>query len=423
MIFFVYQFLIYLIQPFFLLHLFFNGIKFPIYFKRINERYGFYFKKKFYQNGIVIHCVSLGETLSVIPLIKKINYLYPSISIIITTTTPSSSNYITAIFKKKNNIDHIYLPYDLKGAVYRFLNKTNPKLIIIMERELWPNLIYQINKKNIPLILANARLSNKTTKKYKKLANFFKKIIKKITFISAQSMEDKKNFIELGYPKKKICIHGNIKFDISINKDLLKKAKKIKKIWGINRFIWIAGSTHENEEKIILKIHQNLLKYYPKLLLILVPRHPQRFKKVKELIQKKFKLICRSEQKHPSSNTQVVLGDSIGELTLLYGIADLAFIGGSLVNIGGHNPLEAAVHKLPILIGPYNYNFKEICKKLKKNNGLFITYDKYKLMEKIKFFISNKKARIYYGKQAFNTLHNNKGTLKKLLFLIKNYIK
>ncbi|WMY94810.1 MAG: lipid IV(A) 3-deoxy-D-manno-octulosonic acid transferase [Arsenophonus sp.] len=422
MLFFLYQIVIYLIQPIILCRLLWNSYKYPAYLKRWNERYGFC-NGKVIPGGILLHSVSVGETLAAFPLIKALKHHYPELPITITTMTPTGSERVLSEFG--NNVYHVYLPYDLIGAVVRFINQVNPKLTIIMEKELWPNLIIKLRQRKIPLIIANARMSEKSAVNYKKLGCLIKKILQKITLIAVQNKEDGERFIQLGLPRKKLSIIGNLKFDIHITPELAIKTMKLRQKWALlQRKVWIASSTHEGEESIILKTHTQLLKKFSNLLLILVPRHPERFKYSQELT-KKYKLhyILKSTNTIPDANTQVIIGDTMGELMLLYGIADLAFIGGSLVKHGGHNPLEAAIHAIPILMGPHTFNFQDICNSLKKLNGLITVNDTQSLTVTISNLLKNRNICSYHGHQAAKLLNNNQGVSEKLMKLLKPYLK
>ncbi|MGP1871347.1 MAG: lipid IV(A) 3-deoxy-D-manno-octulosonic acid transferase [Arsenophonus sp.] len=419
MLLFLYQILFYLIQPIIWLRLLWCSFKFPAYRKRWNERYGFC-NDNMISGGILLHSVSVGETLAAIPLVRALRHQYPSLPITITTMTPTGLERIFVEFG--DDVQRSYLPYDLSGSVHRFLNHINPKLTIIMETELWPNLIIQLRKRKIPLVIANARLSERSASRYQKLGYFIEKLLQKITLIAVQNEDDGERFIKLGLSRKKIYAIGNLKFDISITRELAEKAIILRRQWATNRLVWIASSTHEGEESIILQAYTKLLTKFPNLLLILVPRHPERFTKAKSLIIKsKLHYICRSKNIVPNINTQVIIGDTMGELMLLYGISDIAFIGGSLVKKGGQNPLEAALHALPILMGPYTFNFKDICTKLKEANGLITVNDSKSLILAVSYLLKEKNYRLYHGNQSKKVLHENQGALQKLLKLLEPF--
>lgn len=416
----IYQVLIYIIQPIIWLRLLWCSRKFPPYRKHWNERYGFC-NGKVVPGGILLHSVSVGETLAAVPLVKALRHHYPKLPITVTTMTPTGLERILSEFG--DDVQHVYLPYDLVGSIRRFLNHVDPKLTIIMETELWPNLILQLRIRKIPLILANARLSARSAARYQKLGVFIKKLLQKITFIAAQNQEDGERFIKLGLERKNLYTTGSLKFDVSVSPELSVKAITLRQQWAPNRPVWIASSTHKGEDSIILQVHSNLLSEFPDLLLILVPRHPERFEKAKELtIKSKLRYISRSKNLIPNRDTQVIIGDTMGELMLLYGIADIAFVGGSLVEKGGHNPLEAAAHALPILMGPYTFNFKDICKKLKQEDALITVNNGKSLIFTISYLLKNKEYRLYHGRQSEKVLYKNQGGLQKLLKLLDPYL-
>ncbi|KER03353.1 3-deoxy-D-manno-octulosonic-acid transferase [Photorhabdus temperata subsp. temperata Meg1] len=416
----LYQVLLYLIQPLIWLRLLLRSRKAPAYRKRWGERYGFC-AGKVAAGGILLHSVSVGETLAAIPLVRALRHHYPFLPITVTTMTPTGSERVLSALG--NDVNHVYLPYDLPGSMERFLNQVNPKLVIIMETELWPNLIFQLHRRNIPLVIANARLSARSAAGYQKVGNFVKIILRKITLIAAQNQEDSERFIELGLRRSQLAVTGSLKFDISVTPELAAKAVTLRRQWAARRPVWIATSTHDGEESIILDAHCKLLKQCPNLLLILVPRHPERFAKAEELTKKAgLSYILRSSDKIPDANIQVVIGDTMGELMLLYGIADLAFVGGSLVERGGHNPLEAAAHAIPVLMGPHTFNFKDICAKLDQANGLITVTDSQSLFTEINSLLTDEDYRLYYGRHAAEVLHENQGALQRLLKLLEPYL-
>ncbi len=416
----LYQVLLYLIQPLIWVRLLLRSRKAPAYRKRWGERYGFC-AKKVAPCGILLHSVSVGETLAAVPLVRALRHHYPSLPITVTTMTPTGSERVRSAFG--DDVHHVYLPYDLPGSMRRFLNQVNPRLVIVMETELWPNFICQLHKRKIPLVIANARLSNRSAAGYQKLGNFVKRILRKITLVAAQNQEDGERFIELGLNRKQLHVTGSLKFDISVTPEQAVKAVTLRRQWAAHRPVWIATSTHEGEEEIVLAAHAQLLKKFPNLLLILVPRHPERFANAEELTRKAgMKYVLRSENKIPTTDIQVVIGDTMGELMLLYGIADLAFVGGSLVERGGHNPLEAAAHALPVLMGPHTFNFKDICSKLSQADGLITVTDSQSLCNSVTSLLSDEDYRLYYGRHAAEVLHENQGALQRLLELLQPYL-
>ncbi|MBC9131484.1 lipid IV(A) 3-deoxy-D-manno-octulosonic acid transferase [Frischella sp. Ac48] len=417
----LYTCLFYAIQPLIWLRLLWRSLKSPDYRKRWLERYGFC-KGKIQPNGILVHSVSVGETIAAIPLIKQLQQRYPDLPITITTMTPTGSQQV--IKSWGNRVSHVYLPYDLPDAISRFLNTLQPKLVIIMETELWPNLITALYKRHIPLIIANARLSARSARGYAKFKKTMQLLLPKISHIAVQNQFDGQRFIQLGLPESQLTITGSIKFDIHLNSQQQQAIAQLKSTWQLNRPIWIAASTHHGEDDIILIVHKMLLKHYPDLLLILVPRHPERFTSVENLIvDHGLTYQLRSKHAIPTTQTQVILGNTMGELMLLYGLANIAFVGGSMVDRGGHNPLEPALHHLPIIMGKYTYNFKVICEQLINANGLWITEtNKQDLAEKISTLLTDNQLRIDIGNNAYQVLKQNQGALQRLLDLIDSTI-
>ncbi|AIR84435.1 MULTISPECIES: lipid IV(A) 3-deoxy-D-manno-octulosonic acid transferase [Erwiniaceae] len=416
----LYTALLYLIQPLIWLRLWLRGRKAPAYRKRWAERYG-YCAGKVEPHGIVLHSVSVGETLAAVPLVRALRHRYPTLPITVTTMTPTGSERAQSAFGK--DVHHVYLPYDLPGSINRFLDTVDPRLVIIMETELWPNIIRILHQRQIPLVIANARLSERSAKGYKKLGGFMRDLLQRITLIAAQNNEDAERFLSLGLKRTHLAVTGSLKFDISVTPELAARAVTLRRQWASRRPVWIATSTHEGEETIILDAHRRLLQQFPDLLLILVPRHPERFKDACELTQKRgFSFTLRSSGEIPSGATQVVIGDTMGELMLLYGIADIAFVGGSLVERGGHNPLEPAAHAIPVLMGPHIWNFKDICAKLQQAEGLITVTDVVSLEKQVANLLQDDDYRRYYGRHAVEVLHQNQGALQRLLQLLEPHL-
>ncbi|CAH5839455.1 3-deoxy-D-manno-octulosonic acid transferase, partial [Enterobacter cloacae] len=416
----LYTALLYIIQPLVWLRLLLRSRKAPAYRKRWAERYGFC-RNKVAPDGILLHSVSVGETLAAIPLVRALRHRYPSLPITVTTMTPTGSERALSAFGK--DVHHVYLPYDLPCAMNRFLNTVRPKLVIVMETELWPNMISALHARKIPLVIANARLSERSAKGYGKLGKFMRRLLSKITLIAAQNEEDAARFISLGLKRNQLAVTGSLKFDISVTPELAARAITLRRQWAPRRQVWIATSTHDGEEEIILQAHRKLLESFPDLLLILVPRHPERFKDAREMVQKAgFSFTLRSSGEIPSGSTQVVIGDTMGELMLLYGIADLAFVGGSLVERGGHNPLEPAAHAIPVLMGPHTFNFKDICAKLQQADGLITVTDADSVVKEVSTLLTDEDYRLWYGRHAVEVLHQNQGALTRLLQLLQPYL-
>jgi 3-deoxy-D-manno-octulosonic-acid transferase len=350
----LYTLLFYLAVPLVLLRLWYKGKKNPAYRERIKERFGY--PSFTCKQAIWLHAVSLGESVAAIPLVEELLKTYPEQPLVITNTTPTGSEKIQKHFGAR--VQHCYFPYDLPTVWQRFFKRIDPKFILIMETELWPNLLEYAHQKKVPVLLVNARISDISIREYSYLKPLIRAMLSRINIIAAQSELDAERFKALGADPNKVFNIGNLKFDVKVAEDLVTRAEAVKTQLS-QQPIWIAASTHPGEEMQILKIHEELLKEYPEALLILVPRHPERFNEVARLIEShNFKYVRKSSGALPDADTQVFLGDTMGELQFYYALADIAFIGGTLVPIGGHNPLEALVLGKKVLSGPHTQNAK-----------------------------------------------------------------
>ena len=401
-----------------------KSLKQPNYRKRLSERYGIYphFTKPT-PNGIIVHAASVGEVIAATPLIKAIQVRYPKLPITITTVTPTGSARVKDAFGE--SVSHFYLPYDLPDAINRFIDFVQPKLMIVIETELWPNLIARFHQRNIPFIVANARLSPRSAKRYGWIKRALKGTWQRTNMILAQDKVSEQRYLDLGYPHEKLVNTGNLKFDLEITEHIRKKVFETVEALNISkRLVWIAGSTHEGEEKMILNAHQELIKKYPDLLLILVPRHPERFNQVEELIQKSGLSYRKRSQFEPlEQTTQVLLGDTMGEMMVLYGLAEIAFVGGSLVKHGGHNPLEPIAFELPVISGVNTYNFPEIFAKLRSVHGVVeVESSEEALAQTVAFLLENTSARERIARYGFEVLKENQGALARHLHLLAPYL-
>ncbi len=361
-----------------------------------------------------MHCVSVGEFRAAIPLIDKLIINYTDYKIVISTTTTTGADACISHYKNNEVIFH-YFPFDVPFIIHRFLRAFNPKISIILETEIWPNWAKICYQKNIKLLLVNARLSEKSFKKYKKFAIFSKKTLAYFDLIATQDEYSYQRFLALGAIKVKLV--GNIKFDINIkiNKINLNNLKNI----IAQREIIIFASTHNNEEQIIINAYK---KYNIKQLLVIVPRHPQRFAIVENLLQQNnINYIKRSDNKKCNQQTTVLLIDSMGELLELYHLTNIAFIGGSLVPVGGHNMLEAIACNAMVIFGKNMFNFADISSKLLINNAAIQVNDADDLFIKIILLINNKNTRQYYQNNAANFLIKNTGATNKLMNIITKF--
>lgn len=352
-----YRLLLTLIVPLALLRLWWRGRKQPGYRQHIAERFGYL---NIPTGGPIIwlHAVSVGETRAAEPLVHALLEQYPDHRVLITHMTPTGRATSTSIYKDPR-ILIAYVPYDLTGAVDRFLASVQPKLGLLMETEIWPNLILRSRAQHVPVLLINARMSARSAKRYARFDRLIRPVLGALTAVGAQTPEDAERLTSLGAPP--VSVTGNLKFDVRIDPllETLGKQWRTDILAQQSRPIWLAASTREGEEALILAAHRNLCTLLPNQhpLLVLVPRHPQRFNDVATLVAREgFSLKCRSESL-PDHKTDVWLGDSMGEMVAYYSLADVAVIGGSLLPFGGQNLIEAAACGTPLIIGPHTYNF------------------------------------------------------------------
>ena len=416
-----YCFLLYLLVPFVLLRLLWRSRKAPAYKKRWGERFGFFKFPVEFQNGIWIHVVSVGEVIAAAPLVYALLKQYPNLKLTITTMTPTGSERVRTNLPA--DVFHVYTPYDLPGAVKRFLNKVKPKLLILMETELWPNMLYNCKARNIPCLLANARLSAKSAKGYNYFQPLTKQMIHCLSIIAAQAQPDAKRFLEIGASEQQINITGNIKFDLQVPASLQESAEMLRQKLGAHRPLWVVASTHDGEDEKILRALKKIKAQIPDSLLILVPRHPERFNKVAQLCKKEgYQVVRRSQNISCNEQTDIFLGDTIGELRLFFGAADLAFIGGSLVPRGGHNMLEAAAFSLPVITGPHLFNFMEVSRLLQEANALITVNNHRELAEQVIKLMRNASLRQKLGERCKKVVESNRGALEKHLAIIKQLL-
>lgn len=414
----LYSFLFYLALPYIFIRLYWRSRKQPDYRQRLGERLGYYpFKLK---KCIWVHAVSVGETIAAIPLIKALQAQYPALPMLVTTMTPTGALRVKAAFG--DSVTHAYIPYDLPSAVVRFLDTMNPVVAVIMETELWPNVVAACRKRQVPVCLVNARLSEKSARGYQRIAILTREMLQGLAVIAAHGQADAERFIALGALPERVLITGNIKFDLELPPELAALSATLRDALGKNRFIWIAASTHAGEEELILAAHKVLREKHPQALLVLVPRHPDRFDTIFELCAQTFVTKRRSLQQACTPDTAVYLGDTMGELLLLYGAVDVAFIGGSLIPRGGHNMLEACALEKPVLTGPHLFNFAEISELFINAHALTKVSDASTLANELIQLRENDDARTQMGQRGLQVVAANRGALAKQVSVIMQHV-
>ncbi|MBL4798916.1 MAG: lipid IV(A) 3-deoxy-D-manno-octulosonic acid transferase [Oleispira sp.] len=422
---FLYNLVFTLAIPFLLIRMWLRGGSNPGYRQRWAERFAF-FKFSGKANGLLVHSVSVGETLAAEPLVRSLQTANPDLTITITTTTPTGSDQVKRLYADDlaaGRIFHVYLPYDLPWLMSRFIKKVQPSICIIMETELWPNIIRSCNKQAIPVILANARLSEKSAKGYGKFSKLTQPMLQGLDLVAAQHRSDAERFINLGIEENRVDVTGSIKFDISVPEQAIVQGAELKQHWGEDRPVLVLVSSHEGEDDLILNSYQQLLVDFPDLLLTIVPRHPEHFDEVAALIlDRELQLVRRSEAFQKGSlqanpMTQVYLADTMGEMLVLLASADIAIIGGSFIEHGGHNPLEACALAKAVVMGPSDYNFAAISQQL-MNQGAMQQASREQLTICLRQLLERPELRADMGANGQRVVADNQGAVGRLTELV-----
>jgi 3-deoxy-D-manno-octulosonic-acid transferase len=415
----LYTLLMTLALPFLLIRLYFRGQRSPKYRQNWSERLGFMpFKSK---QCIWIHAVSLGEMIAAGPLIKELLAKYPEREIVVTATTPTGRERIKSTLG--NTVKYGYFPFDLPFLWNIFFLRVKPMVMITMETELWPNLFHRCAQKNIPVLVANARLSERSMEKYQIIKSLTRSMLQCVTQVMAQTTQDKERFVALGLDPGRCQVVGNVKFDLTPPDALADKFVSLRKNFE-GRLVWIIASTHSGEEQVLFEVYKHIKLRVPTLLLICAPRHPERFAEVEALAEEeRLRLITRSSGAAVTEEVDVLLLNTMGELLYYYGASDIAFVGGSLVPIGGHNLLEPAVLGLPILTGPHVENFVAVTAMLKEA-GAVIQIDDAAELEAVLIDLAQKpRLREKMGKSGQMVVAKNRGATDRHLKVISYYLK
>ena len=412
----------YLAAPVISVIMLWRGLRDRSYWHNFGERFGF--GETPATSGVWVHAVSVGEVQAAAALVKTLHQLHPNLPITVTTFTPTGANRARVLFK---DLAHVrYIPYDLPGSVRRFFNRVEPRLAVIFETELWPNLYRECGRRRVPLVLASARLSPRSVGRYRRLGSLFRETLSRGVVVAAQGEGDADRFLSLGADPGSTHVTGNLKFDFTVPPDIAERGGRLRQRYAAGRPVWVAGSTHGGgEEEALLEAHRRVLSSFPRALLVIAPRHPNRFGEVADQLGRlKVKFIRRSQEKEGLSRaeiygTQVLLLDTLGELLDFYAASDLAFVGGSLIPIGGHNLLEPAALGLPILTGPHNFNSQDIARLLISRGAAEVVHNPQELGDRVTALLSDPEARRRIGAEARASVDANRGALGKLLGLIE----
>lgn len=417
----LYRILLYLALPYVVIRLLLRALRDNSYFARPQQRFGFS-KIRPAGGGIWIHAVSVGEVNAIAPLVKTLMQRYPQKAITVTTMTATGSHRVQALFG--GSVSHCYLPYDYQGAVKRFLQTINPCLGIVMETEIWPNLIDACYHNNIQLIYANVRMSARSFNGYRRFARLLVGVFAKVDAFAMQSEADAKRLLALGAPAEKISVTGSIKFDLSMPPSVTAAGASVRRQLGTGRSVLLAASTHDGEEAIVLAAFDIMRKQIPELLLLLAPRHPERCAAVQRGCQKQRlqTLLWSNKPITLAPDIDVLVVDTIGQLTCFIAASDVVFMAGSLVPVGGHNLLEAAALAKPAVFGPYMFNFEEIAKMFVAHHAGIQIQHPAELADVIAKLLLDPVARDKLGSNAATLLANNRGALDRLLKVIARVV-
>lgn len=422
---FFYTFIFYCLLPFILLRLLWRSVAAPAYAKRWAERFGFFPPLVTSRKVVWLHTVSVGEFLAALPMIRRL-MADDTVQLVITTTTPTGSERVKATLG--DAVFHVYAPYDVPDVLARFFKLINPAIYLVMETELWPNTLAACANRKIPAVLVNGRLSEKSARGYARFAALTAPMLNNLQLALIQNKTDAARFVQLGLSESRLHVTGNIKFDLSLTDELRARAVELKTqlVGDGERIIWIAASTHQGEDEIILDafsgVRQHMAEKAKQLLLILVPRHPERFERVGQLCDARgFKTLRRSRD-YISADMDILLGDTMGELMLLFGASDIAFVGGSLVPNGGHNFIEPAAWGLPLLSGEHLFNFAEVSSLLIAADALVVAHSGAELKDNLHDLLRNPELRKRKGENALRVAVENRGALDKTLTIIKSLI-
>lgn len=412
----LYSLALYLLSPLTLYHLVSRGFRVREYFRRWDERYAAYGT----QHGrpcVWLHAVSVGEVNAAAPLINALLAQRPDIRWVVTTITPTGSERVRALWSER--VDHVYLPYDLPGSMDRFLLHFRPSLALIMETELWPNMLFGCRDLGIPVYIVNARLSARSLRGYRLLRPLIGRALRTVACIAAQSEDDARRYRVLGAHAGQVRVLGNLKYDVAVPAGLDAFVAAFAAALGGQRPVWIAASTHEGEEADVIALHRYLRTHCPDLLLLWAPRHPERFARVQALAAEAGWQVGTRQRGHwPQPGDDVFVVDTLGELMPFYACAQVAFVGGSLQPVGGHNLLEPAAVGTPVVTGPHLHNFAEISRRMAAAGALRIGDDVAAVADHMQALLDDAGARQAMAAAASRLLDHNRGALRRTLELI-----
>jgi 3-deoxy-D-manno-octulosonic-acid transferase len=385
------------------------------------ERLGFYRGNAGERDTAWVHAVSVGETLAAVPLVEELHRTHPELPIVVTTVTPTGAR--VAVERLSRIATHRYFPLDLPGAVRRAIARNRPRVLVVLETELWPNLFRALAERGVPVMIANGRISDRSYRRYRLVRAFMRPVLASVSVFAMRSDEDARRIIALGALPERVFVTGNIKHDAP--PDDADASTIWQRLLGLppGAPVWIAGSTHRGEEQLVLDVHTRARAHYPDLVLIVAPRHPERVDEVERLIaSRRFPVVRRSELPKARQDGAVILLDTVGELPQLYQVADVVFVGGSLVASGGHNMLEAALKRKPVLFGPHTANFREAAELLVRSGGGQVVNGAAELQAALTRLLGDAARRTRMGEAGFEAVAARQGAVRETLELIDRFL-
>ncbi len=414
---FAYTLVLWLLLPFVFVRLALRARKQPEYLHHLGERFGFYPENDL-KPVIWLHAVSVGETRATVSLVAKLRAAYPEYQILLTHTTPTGRATSEQLYG--DGVMRVYLPYDYPFAVRRFLHHFQPQLGILMETEIWFNLIHESHVAGVPILLLNARLSEKSAKGYARVAGLTRNALQRLDAIAAQTSADSARLCQLG--AQRVSVMGNLKFDIAAPQAQLESGVSLRRQFGAVRKVFLAASTREGEEALLLDAFQGQ-GGLAGALLVIVPRHPQRFNEIADMLANRgLRYQRRSENRDVPPDVQVVLGDSMGEMFAYYAASDIAFIGGSLLPFGGQNLIEACSVGTPVLIGPHTYNFADATRLAVDAGAAVRVNDADELLLVAQRLLNDATALARMCKQGVQFVAAHQGATDKAMVVIKTFL-
>jgi 3-deoxy-D-manno-octulosonic-acid transferase len=418
----IWSIVVYLLLPFAVANLMWRGLRYPAYWRRWPERFGFV-EPIAQPRAFWLHAVSVGEVRSSAALIEALLKRYPQHRILVTTMTPTGSEQVRQLFGER--VSHCYIPYDFPDAVRRFLDRVHPEAVVIAETEFWPNIFAECGRRRIPLMLVNGRVSPASLRGYMRVPNVTRAMLANARLFCMQTRADAQRLRNLGAPERSVAVTGNLKFDMELPAGLLEAGRELRGQWGRDRPVWIAASTHRGEETKVLAAFAQLRQALPDLLLVLVPRHPERFQGVARFCRRRgFSVALRSHTGDAlPRDTAILVGDTMGELQRFYAAADVAFIGGSLVPHGGQNLLEACAVNVPVVFGPHMFHFEEISAMALERGAARLVHNIEDLAAAVALYFEQPELRCAAGRAAHSLVTDNRGALARTLELLSATLK